>query len=247
MAPKRGTRRRSSLPLAAAAAASVILLLVLTTPATPPPERRVIILDTLPNPGTQDFTERTREILEPAGYKIQAHKGENVTVELIKSLGLSPLIIIRAHSSVFDDGVWFYTGEPYSNTEHVLEQLTNELHIGRTNPEAPPTFAIGSSYIRNSLHGKLNGTLVILMGCDGSARGDLAEAFTDSGAKAYVGWNGPVSVEQTDAATLELLRRLVEGDTLAKALETATRVLDRFNSSLVSIPQDASDLIIPGG
>ncbi len=248
MAPKRGRRRTSRFPLIlAAAAASAVLLLVMTTPAAPPPQRDVVIIDTLPNTGPRDFATKSREILEPAGYNIRSHTGRNVTIELIKSLGDTPLLVIRAHSSVFDDGVWFYTGEPYSNTEHVLEQLTNEVHIGRTSPEATPTFAVGSAYIRGSLRGRLNGTIVILMGCDGLARGDLADAFADSGASAIVGWDGPVSVEQTDAATLELLRQLAGGATLADALEAAGKASDGFDSSMISLPAGASGVTLPRG
>ncbi|MCX6650006.1 MAG: hypothetical protein NTV61_11595 [Candidatus Bathyarchaeota archaeon] len=242
---RKGGRRRGGrgLLLAAVAIASAVILLVITTPAASPPRRTVIILDTLPNTAQEDFPTRCRAILEPAGYEVEAYTGAEVTVERIKTLGNSPLIILRAHSSVFDEGVWFYTGEPYSNTEHVLEQLANELHIGRTSPTANLTFAVGSTYISKNLGGKLEGALVVLMGCDGIRRSDLARAFTDSGATAYVSWDGPVTIEQTDEATLELLRSLAEdGVPLKTSIEDAMRVSAQagFNSTLALYPADAA-------
>jgi hypothetical protein len=120
--------------IAALAIASAVILLVVTMPSTPLHTRAVIILDTLPNTGPEAFSTRCRATLEPAGYTVETYPGTGVTVERIKNLKDYPLVVLRMHSSVFDDGVWFYTGEPYSNTEHVLEQLTNELHIGRPSP-----------------------------------------------------------------------------------------------------------------
>jgi len=216
---------------------------VVTTPSTPPPTRAVIILDTLPNTGPETFTTRCRTIFEPAGYTVETYTGTEVTVERIKSLKDYPLVVLRMHSSVFDDGVWFYTGEPYSNTKHVLEQLTNELHIGRTSPTAEPTFAIGSAYIRKNLEDDLDGAIVVLMGCDGLRRDDLARSFTASGASVFVSWDGPVTIEQTDDATIELLRSLVnDGAYLGASIYAAMKVETRaaFNSTLAYYPKGAS-------
>jgi len=251
MTHKRGRRRSGRwLLLALLAASSTVMLLVITTPATSPSDRTVIILDTLPNtPNQEDFPTQCRTILEPAGYKVEVYTGAEVTVERVKALGKSPLIILRAHSSVFDEGVWFYTGEPYSNREHVLEQLTNELHIGRTSATANLTFAVGSTYIRNNLDGRLGGALVVLMGCDGLRRDDLAKAFTDSGAAAYVSWDGPVTVEQTDVVTLELLRSLVAKASLEAALQAAGRVVvaSGFNSTMAFYPPSVAGVALNPG
>jgi len=238
---KKGRRSNSRWPfIGVAVGVLAIILLVLTTPANPSSDKSVIIFDTLPNAvGEASFTARCRGILEPAGYKVEAYTGQEVTVERVKTLGGSPIIILRVHSSVFDDGVWFYTGEPYSNTEHVLEQLTNEIHIGRTSPAGNLTFAVGSAFIRNNLKARLNNTLVVLMGCDGLRRSDLAQAFTYSGASAYVSWSGPVTVAQTDEATLEMIRSLVEDHTtLDEALRIAMNENAGFNSTLTSYPLD---------
>ncbi len=240
MAHKR--RRRPSgrgLILGTLAIASAVILLVVTAPSTPPYTRAVIILDTLPNTGPETFATRCRAILEPAGYTVETYTGTEVTVERIKNLKDYPIVVLRMHSSVFNDGVWFYTGEPYSNTEHVLEQLTNELHIGRTSPTSEPTFAIGSTYIRKNLEDDLDGAIIMLMGCDGLRRNDLARSFTDSGASVFVSWDGPVTIEQTDDATIELLRCLVEdGASLEVSIDAAMHVEARvaFNSTLAYYP-----------
>lgn len=50
------------------------------------------------------------------------------------------------------------------------------------------------------------------MGCDGMRSHDLAKAFLDAGASAYVSWDGPVSLEHTDEATLAMLKGLLTED-----------------------------------
>jgi hypothetical protein len=246
---RRGKHRSTRWPLVAVAVCALaVILLVISTPTTHPLDRSVIILDTLPNTASEEgFAARCRAILEPAGYAVETYTGENVTVERIKNLNASPIIIFRVHSSVFDDGVWFYTGEPYSNTEHVLEQLANELHIGRVSSTSNFTFAVGSTFIRNHLKGRLNGTLIILMGCDGLRRSDLADAFTDSGASAYVSWGGPVTVSQTDEATLKLIQELVdEHASLDAAIRVAVTEGVGFNSTFSYYP-DGVDFALQGG
>ena len=72
----------------------------------------------------------------------------STTVESIRNPRPVALIIYRVHSSVFNEGVWFFTGEPYSNSAYVLEQLANEVHIGRTSREVIYTFAGGARFVQ---------------------------------------------------------------------------------------------------
>jgi hypothetical protein len=70
---------------------------------------------------------------------------------------------------------------------------------------------------------ELEGALVVLMDCDGLASPELAEAFLDVDAAAYVSWDGPVSLAHTDRAILALLEGLTGGLTLEESVERALR------------------------
>jgi len=48
-----------------------------------------------------------------------------------------------------------------------------------------------------------------MMGCDGLVYTDMAEALIDKGALVCMGWNGPVSADYVDGATLHLIQELI--------------------------------------
>lgn len=197
--------------------------------------------------GDKNFTQNCTNLLEAAGYTVKTYEAEEATVESIRSIRGCTLLILRVHSSVFNDGVWFFTGEPYSTTRYVPEQLSNDLHVGRTPLMEGLTFAVGASFINRNLRNGLQGALVVLMGCDGLRRLDLAEAFIDAGAAAYVGWDGPITIQQTDEATISLLRGLVkEGASLQEGIDFfPPSVVDGFNSTLRYHPADAGNYRLP--
>jgi hypothetical protein len=57
-----------------------------------------------------------------------------------------------------------------------------------------------------------------MMGCDGLRTDATAEALVRKGAKAVVGWSGPVSPSHTDEATQRLLQHLlIDGLTVEEA------------------------------
>jgi hypothetical protein len=70
------------------------------------------------------------------------------------------------------------------------------------------------------MEGTFNDTTIISMGCDGLKQTTMAEAFIEKGARAYVSWNGSVSVDHTDQATECLLRHLItERQTVDEAVK----------------------------
>lgn len=59
-----------------------------------------------------------------------------------------------------------------------------------------------------------------MMGCDGLKYNTAAEAFIGKGAKVYISWNGPVSADRSDQATIQLLQSLLqEKQTIREAVE----------------------------
>jgi len=185
---------------------------------------RAAILDQLslylPN---QAFVQSSTAILTNAGFEVDYYGGDAVTVDLYRrlpSLGYK-LIIMRVHSGLLLEeneitkNVTFFTSEPYSTTEHVLEQLRDQVvpAIVSFTPvvmeNMPVYFAITPEFVKSSMDGRFENTVIIMMGCDGLVYTPMAEAFIGRGTLAYIGWNDVVTIDYVDNATLHLLNGLI--------------------------------------
>jgi len=200
--------------------------------AKPP---RAIILDALNTTEGPGFTVDCTSLLQSHGYAVDVREGADVTVETIKGLKGYRIMVLRVHSGVFEGGAWLFTGEEYSGSEHVVEQLSGEVHMSR-NPNDPRLmFAVGSGFVGHYLGG-LGGCLVFLMDCDGLAVDDLASAFCGAGASAVMGWNGAVTLGETDEAVLFVLGEVLEGASLGAAVDDAN-ALGGYGSPLLVYPE----------
>lgn len=196
--------------------AVVTAIFVFRAVDTPGPPRAAIVDQlslTAPNP---DFARQVRELLEPVGYQVDYYPGEQVTVDFYRELPKRgyDLVLMRAHAGLreeapgeFTDEVSLFTSERYTTTSYVQEQRDGRVTMvlyGEEDSEA--YFGIPAAFVRHSMKGRFDGATVILMGCDVLRGKDMAEAFVWKGAQAVVGWDGPVSADHTDTATLSLLR-----------------------------------------
>jgi len=175
-------------------------------------------------------------------YVFDPTLGEAVTVEHLRRIPIGyDLIIFRVHSTVNDDMVWFFTGEEYSPDKFVLEQLVDEVHPARPSLGSKRLFAVGADFVNHFMVDRFQGSMILMMGCDGIRSTDLAEAFIDNGAELYVSWDGPVTLEHTDLAFSCLLRALMEdGMNPEKAVAYAMNTVGRdpdYNSSLSCFPR----------
>jgi len=98
-----------------------------------------------------------------------------------------------------------------------VSAITRAVHIGRTSQGETPVFAIGAPFIKKYVVNSLENTLVLLMGCNRLSSNDLAEAFLESGASTYISWDGPVTLENTDFASLKFIEYILEGYTPEEA------------------------------
>lgn len=201
--------------------------------------------------GGVSFSTECSELFKSVGYDVEVCSVGDVTVDRLKTVPSGvDVLILRVHSSVYHGRVWFFTGERYRQEVHILEQLLDEVHPARPSVGSDYLFAVGADFVLHYLSENFEGTLVVLMGCDGLSSPDLATAFIDAGASAYVSWDGPVSLEHTDRTTLALLRLLVKesvrlGEAVDKAMADAG---PDYGSNLKFTPEDASSLILgPSG
>jgi hypothetical protein len=180
----------------------------------------------------QAFINKSTEILEAYGLKVDLYQGDEVTVDLcgkLPSYGYE-VIIFRAHAgllfheedsqAVVREATCVFTNEPYSERKHISEQLNGELAKARVAEGYPTVFAVGARFTKHSMEGEFGNTAIIMMGCNCLHLTDLALAFYEKGASSYLAWDGLVELEYVDVATITLLEKLLSEElSLQEAVE----------------------------
>jgi hypothetical protein len=134
------------------------------------------------------------------------------------------IIILRVHSALREDNstVDLFTSEQYDPNKYSWERENGLVTKGEY-LYAPGKyyFAITSLFI-NNLAGRFPKSIIIAMGC-WSLKPEceqMAKAFLDKGAKAYVGWNETVLPKDTDYETAKFLEMFLgKNKTLASAID----------------------------
>jgi len=220
---------------------------------------------TAPN---QTFIQTATNILETANYTVDYYPGEEVNVEFYRNLPTHgyDLIILRVHSALESyeevSPVVLFTSERYSMDKYEYEQLVDRVgavaYSREESQQGIAYFGILPKFVQHSMKQAFNNTVVIMMGCDGLKYENMAKAFVEKSAKAYIGWNGSVSASHTDQATTRLLQHLItEKQTIKQAVENTNNevgpdpvdesVLLYYPNTLVDnyiIPNIASNLIL---
>ncbi|MFW6150621.1 MAG: hypothetical protein ACOC6A_03710 [Chloroflexota bacterium] len=204
-----------------------------------------------------DFIAHTTDELERYGFQVDLYQGDDVTVDLYGALpdyGYS-LLILRAHSGILSHqagshrevtrATCLFTNEPYTELKHVKEQFDGQLARARVTEGFPVVFGVGARFVRRSADCTFPNTVVIMMGCSGLQLDDLADAFIDKGASAYLAWDGPVGLDYVDRAGACLVANLCEeGLTLRDAVDR-TRDQEgpdpRYGARLKYRPASAGD------
>lgn len=170
----------------------------------------------LPNDG---FRSSVVDCVEEFGLPVDVYEGDAVDVGLYRSLGRQNYgaLVIRSHSGILElEGeetqrvTALFTNEPYSQSQHVSEQLLDRLLIVRPFEEdAELTFGVTPKFVLQSMEGRLPRTIVIVAGCSILGRTDLAEALIARGASVVISWDRSVGLAHVDEATAVLVRHLL--------------------------------------
>lgn len=216
-------------------------------------EPRAAIVDhlslTMPN---QIFNQTVTNILKQAGYTVDYYPSEKVTVEFYRNLPIygHGLIILRVHSVISrtEKLVALFTSEAYSNFKHIFMRWTNQVKKVRVNQRSPSYFGISQEFIKRSMKGRFQNSIIVMMGCNGLTYTEMAEAFIKKGAKAYISWDKAVLSSHTDQATTTLLQHfLMEKLTIDVAIRETSKDVGPdplFKSLLTYYPPEAGDYTI---
>jgi len=205
------------------------------------------------------FVEAATNILKQAGYSIDYFSWESVTVQFYRNLAVHnyKLIILRVHSTshmssekgdIITPAV-FFTSEPYTTTKYVNEQLADEVfQVAYDTPNSKTFFAIGPKFVQYKMKGTFKNSTIIMMGCESLLNAYMAEAFIRKGAKAYIGWNGGVSIQHTDQATIRLLQHLIlDKQTIKQSITNTMKEIGpdpTYNSILQYYPPSSAQQTI---
>ena len=190
---------------------------------------RAAIIDSL-NATDPDWTfvNNATQTLSSAGYLLDYYGPSHVTVDLFRSLPLMgySILIFRTHTATGPSeppGQNIVTHQPYTTSQYSFEQIANLVTQAVVRP-GDHFFAITPSFISYEAPGVggFHGALIIQMGCSTlQARPDLATAYFERGASAFVGWSGTVSSYYTDITTERFLTSLMHGNSLQQAIGSA--------------------------
>lgn len=217
---------------------------------------QVLLIDQLsithPN---KTFYWTTQELLNRFNLQLWYKEGIFNNVDFFKKLASYnyKIIILRVHSAMSPEGnLAIFTGEKWDDRKASFNYLTDILadRIVRVKVEenSTPYFGITPDFIKGSMKGNFEDTIIIMMGCQGLTNSKAAQAFIEKGAKVYISWTGPVSSEHTDSAIQHLLEQLfTERRTVGDAVTSTNIEIGKdpfYGSSLAWYPEDEGNHVI---
>ena len=176
-----------------------------------------------PSLSNSTFVEKATNILESRNFTV-TYYNETLNVDFFKKLAEYNygILVLRVHSALRENNltVDLFTSERYVSDKYEWELEHGLLVRGKYLNRPESYFAITSLFIDN-LAGRFPKSVIIAMGCWSLKPGceEMALAFLNKGAKAYVGWNETVAADDTDCETTVFLEKfLSENETLANAI-----------------------------
>jgi len=231
----------------ALAIAGVVVFVRIYPMGQPSPDNlgkpRAAIVDQLYNlQPNEAFIAKVTGELEDYGFEVDLYQGNNITVDFYRGLPTHgyKLIVFRAHSGILaQDGevilrTVLFTNEEYSESDYYLEQIYDQLVMGAAAEGYPMMFGITPEFVSaesvvgqaTDMKGRFDDTVIIIMGCGGIYLTDLAQAFVDKGASAYLAWDLSVLLHYVDEATLYLIGQLCsEKATIKEAVDSTMHVI----------------------
>ncbi len=226
-------------------------------PTATPVTNKAVIVDQLslrqPDP---EFITQATNILKSYGFEVDVWSGNDITVDFynkLPSMGYR-FVILRSHSGllvslennepVYLDTTYLFTTENYTTNKYIGDQLADRVSNAEMEENSPRVFAVNSEFIKRA-DGKFNNSIILAMGCESFKYNDMAAAFLEKGASAYIGWSDIVTLQHVDDATLDLLKNLLTDNlTFAQSISATTSKLGNdpyYNSHLKCAPSASAN------
>ena len=208
----------------------------LSVTRTPPIVARVpkaLIYDPLYREYPNDtLVEALRGMLESHGYQVDVYLGRNATLDVFLEMGFYDIVIIRAHGGYANRSVGPYPPGGYIYTGlHVDEAVKlygpsiyswirkGILAEGVIPPPGAtmedisklPRYVVVSPKFLESKLTVRPGSIFLFFGCYGMNTERLADIILSKGARAFVAWDGGVSVNYMDRVLPQVIRSYLEG------------------------------------
>jgi len=193
----------------------------------------------------KQFNENATSILRKAGFNVSYFESQHVTVNFFKKLATRGwgVIVLRAHSALREGGgaVDIFTSEEFREDRY--DYVAKGSYLWEPDKVY---FAVTAEFVEQIMEGRFPRSIVVATGCWSLKQEclEMAEAFVNKGAGAYVGWTDKVGIDHSDASTLELLRHVfADNKTIAGAVSQCNSVVptEGFNGSLAFYPSDVAD------
>lgn len=162
------------------------------------------------------FVSSVTGVLQSHGFNVTYYNG-TIDVEFYRKLANYNygIVILRAHSALRNDNstVDLFTSERYAAGIHDQELADGSLAVGEYYYKpGQQYFVVTSKFIEDRLEGRFSQSIVIAMGCQSLKPGceQMAAAFVQRGAKAYVGWSDIIFPQDTDTETTRLVGMLLD-------------------------------------
>jgi len=231
-----------------------------------PPQAAIVDQLNFTGQSNPTFVNTCINILESGGLTWKYYRGEDITVNFYRNLpsyGTS-LIILRVHSAIMGEKppLGLFTSELYTDYKAATTYREDVLHYRLVKAfftdGGEEYFGIVPKFIEESMKGEFKNAIIIMMGCDGLGYinrltgkrveyTDMAEAFIKKGAKVYIGWDGPVGVNHTDQATIQLLEHLITENRRIKEAVDEISLDPSYDSKLGYYPKtvDVENYTVP--
>ena len=215
-----------------------------------PPESvapKAAIIDGIYSTSPNDrFIKEAVDCFGEMNFTTDLYLGENVTINLLMNLPSKyRIVVLRLHSAVHTDHfIYLFSAELYNEKDYLLEQIEGAVKKAFTFTDGGPYFALRGDLLSYKKPESLKGSLVILMGCNGTNDPVFMNKLIERGAAAYVGWTGYVDLRHTDSATLFLLKKLcVDNLDLGEAVKATMKEVGPdpvYGSALHYFPKEKS-------
>jgi hypothetical protein len=191
-----------------------------------PTGNRVALINTLSQNQDDSFVKAVGALASNAGYGFDYYPFGQGSVDFFKHLpqkGYS-IILLRTDSDAVTGAV--ATSDRYNQYQYPGEQLSDSVARIKVNGTFYEYFGLTPKFIQN-MCGRFSATTILAMGCFTMSSTDMAQAFVEKGAGAFVGWDKGVLAAYTDTVFASLLGFVLQGKSISYSVN---QVMQTFGS-----------------